>query len=189
LPAPAIDDADAHRRRKLGVDSASERREVWSADMTAYRTEYNMVLALQILLIAFCVQGLVKFAAGFLVPYPTRIRRIASYYARGGRIIGIYDTVTLLIITVLVLLLFLTQMHHLSFITGLIVGMLTIQIFFHRFNRVLPDERTPETPAPPNKLMSYAIQAQPALAWREIILMTALFVWALAMLLTHLQLP
>ena len=147
-----------------------------------------MVLALQILLIAFCVQGLVKFAVGFLVPYPIRIRRIASYYERGGRIISIYDTVTLIIIGVLVVLLFLTQMHDLSFITGLIVGMLTIQIFFHRFSRVLPAEQMPETPTPPRKLMPYAIQATPALGWREILFMTALFVWALAMLLTHLQL-
>jgi hypothetical protein len=145
-----------------------------------------MVLALQIMLLAFCVQGLVKFAVGFLVPYPTRIRRIASYYSRGGRIISMYDTVTLLIIVVLVLLLFVTQMQYLSFITGLIVGMLTIQIFFHRFSRVLPAERMPETPTPPRKLMSYAIQATPALAWREILLMTALFVWALVMLVTHL---
>jgi hypothetical protein len=146
-----------------------------------------MVLALQILLIAFCVQGLVKFAVGFLVPYPTRIRRIASYYERGGRIISIYDSVTLLIIVVLVVLLFLTQMQYLSFITGLVVGMLTIQIFFHRFSRVLPPDKMPETPAPPRQLMSYAIQATPALAWREILLMTALFVWALAILLTQLQ--
>jgi hypothetical protein len=146
-----------------------------------------MVLALQILLIAFCVQGLVKFAVGFLVPYPTRIRRIASYYESGGRVISIYDTVTLILIAVLVVLLFLTQVHYLSFITGLIVGMLTIQIFFHRFSRVLPAEQMPETPAPPRKLMSYAIQATPGLAWREIVLMTALFVWALAVLLTHLQ--
>ncbi|HEY1839865.1 MAG TPA: hypothetical protein VGG53_06500 [Mycobacterium sp.] len=147
-----------------------------------------MVFALQILLIAFCLQGLVKFAVGFLVPYPIRIRRIASYYDRGGRTISIYDTITLIIIGVLVVLLFLTQMHDLSFITGLIVGMLTIQIFFHRFSRVLPAEQMPETPTPPRKLMSYAIQATPALGWREILFMTALFVWALAMLLTHLQL-
>jgi hypothetical protein len=145
-----------------------------------------VVLALQILLIAFCVQGLVKFAVGFLVPYPTRIRRIAAYYDRGGRIISIYDTVTLLIIVALVVLLLLTQMQYLSFITGLVVGMLIIQIFFHRFNRVLAAERMPETPTPPNKLMSYAIQAAPALAWREIVLMTALFTWALAMLISDL---
>src|SRR5262245_13675639 len=97
-----------------------------------------VVLALHIVLIARCVQGLVKFAAGYLVPYPTRIRRIAAYYDRGGRIISIYDTVTLLVIVALVVLLFLTQMQYLSFITGLVAGMLIIQIFFHRFNRVLP---------------------------------------------------
>ncbi|WP_319451215.1 MULTISPECIES: hypothetical protein [unclassified Mycobacterium] len=146
-----------------------------------------MYLALQILLIAYCVQGLVKFAVGFLVPYRIRIRRIASYYERGGRIISIYDTVTMIIMVVLVVLLWLTQMSYLSFIAGLVVGMLTIQVFFHRFSRVLPTEKMPETPAPPRKLMSYAIQATPALAWREILFMTALFVWALAMLLTHLE--
>ena len=48
-----------------------------------------MSIALAIVLIAFCIQGLVKFAVGFLVPYPTRIRRIASYYERGRRIISI----------------------------------------------------------------------------------------------------
>jgi hypothetical protein len=31
--------------------------------------------------------------------------------------------------------------------------------------------------------MSYAIQAQPGLAWREILVMTALFCWALYALL------
>jgi hypothetical protein len=91
------------------------------------------------------------------------------------------------IIVVLVVLLFLMRMDYLSFITGLIVGMLAIQIFFHRFSRVLLAEQMPETPTPPRKLMSYAIQATPALAWREILVMTALFVWALTMLLTHLQ--
>ena len=47
-----------------------------------------MSIALTIVLIAFCVQGLVKFAVGFLVPYPTRINRIATYYRRDGRIIS-----------------------------------------------------------------------------------------------------
>ncbi|OBF93771.1 hypothetical protein A5791_12165 [Mycobacterium sp. 852002-51163_SCH5372311] len=139
-----------------------------------------MSVTLIILLTAFCVQGLVKFAVGFLVPYRTRIQRIATYYGRDGRIISIYDTLTLAVIMVLVTLLFLTGMHGLSFITGLITGMLLIQIFFHRFAKPLPPEQAPpESPPPPRKLMSYAIQAAPALAWREIIMMTALFAWAL----------
>ena len=56
-----------------------------------------MSTALTIVLILFCVQGLVKFAVGFLVQYRTRITRIAGYYERDGRIIGIYDTLTLFI--------------------------------------------------------------------------------------------
>ena len=46
-----------------------------------------MSVTLTILLIAFCLQGLAKFAVGFVVPYRTRINRIATYYRRDGRII------------------------------------------------------------------------------------------------------
>ena len=38
-----------------------------------------MSIVLTVMLIAFCVQGLVKFAIGFLVPYQTRMNRIATY--------------------------------------------------------------------------------------------------------------
>lgn len=69
-----------------------------------------MSVALSIVLMAFCAQGLVKFAVGFVVPYPTRIRRVASHYQRRGRIISIYTTVTLIIIVALVVL-FVTGMH------------------------------------------------------------------------------
>jgi hypothetical protein len=138
-----------------------------------------MSVVLTIALIAFCIQGLVKFAVGFLVPYRTRIARIAGYYERDGRIISIYDNVTLVIIVALVVLLFLTDMQELSFITGLVVGMLVIQIFFHRFDKPLAPDQAPESAAAPRKIMSYAIQAKPKLAWREIVVMTALFAWAL----------
>ena len=145
-----------------------------------------MSIVLTIVLIAFCVQGLVKFAVGFLVPYSTRINRIAAYYRRDGHIISNYDSVTLVVIVALVILLFLTDMQELSFITGLVVGMLVIQIFFHRFDKPLAPERAPESAAPPRKVMSYAIQAQPGLAWKEILVMTALFGWALYALIGQL---
>lgn len=138
-----------------------------------------MKISLIVLLIGFCLQGLVKFVVGFAVPYRTRIARITSYYRRDGRIISIYDSVTLVIIVVLVALLFLTQIQPISFITGVIVGMLVIQVFFHRFAEPLSGEQAPERDAAPRKVMSYAIQARPAQAWREIALMTAFFVWAL----------
>jgi hypothetical protein len=145
-----------------------------------------MSVALTIVLIAFCIQGLVKFAVGFLVPYRKRIVRIATYYEREGRIISVYDSVTLVVIVALVILLFLTDMHELSFITGLVVGMLIIQIFFHRFDKPLAPEQSPESGAAPRKVMSYAIHADPGLAWREIIVMTALFAWALYELVARL---
>jgi len=125
-----------------------------------------MSVALSIVLIAFCALGLVKFAVGFVVPYPTRIRRVASYYDRGDRIISIYDTVTLVIIVALIVLLFVTGIHDLSFITGLIVGMLVVQIFFHRFSEPLLEDKAPESSAPPRQIMSYAIQARPG--WRGV---------------------
>jgi len=64
-----------------------------------------MSVVLSILLIAFCIQGLVKFAVGFMVPCPIRSRRVASYYQRGGRIISIYDTATLITVVALIVLL------------------------------------------------------------------------------------
>lgn len=84
----------------------------------------------------------------------------------------------------LVVMLLISGMQYLSFVTGLVVGMLTIQIFFHRFREPLPPDRAPEeSPAPPIQLMSYAIQDRPALAWREIAFMTVMFAWALWMLI------
>jgi hypothetical protein len=145
-----------------------------------------MSIALTILLILFCIQGLAKFAVGFAVPYPTRIARIAAYYRHNGRIISIYDSVTLIIIVALVVLLFLTDMDDRSFVTGLIVGMLLIQVFFHRFSEPLEGQQAPETSAPPSKVMSYAIQANPKLAWREILVMTALLCWSLFTLVRQL---
>jgi multisubunit Na+/H+ antiporter MnhE subunit len=97
------------------------------------------------------------------------------------------SSASLAVIVALVVLLYLTDMQQLSFITGLIVGMLVIQIFFHRFSEPLPPDRAPEHPSTPKKLMSYAIQANPALAWREIIVMTALLSWALVELIARLS--
>ena len=138
-----------------------------------------MSIALTILLIAFCLQGLVKFAVGFLVPYPTRIRPHRCVLPARGRIISIYDSVTLVIIVALVVLLFLTgieaaQLHHRpgggdAYHPDLLPP---VQRTSHR-------RASARSRAAPRKIMSYAIQARPGLAWHEIALMTALFGWAL----------
>src|SRR5579871_2396991 len=54
-----------------------------------------------------------------------------------------------------------------SFLAGLFVGATLIQLFFHAFHvPVAPEQEAPE-PISPLKIMSYAIQAQPARAWKE----------------------
>lgn len=144
-----------------------------------------MTLALQILLILFCLHGLFKFVVGFAMPYERRIKQIGSYYEKDSRVISTYDTAMLVVIAVIVVLLLLTDLSSLSFIGGLIVGMLLIQVFYHRFMQELPADKAPPAPVVPNKLTSYAIQASPGLAWREIAVMSVLFVWSLYMLVVR----
>ncbi|MDP4510564.1 hypothetical protein [Nonomuraea turcica] len=146
-----------------------------------------MTIVLAVLMALFYLQGLVKFGLWLVVPYSTRIKRISSYYARDQRVIGVYDTVTLLCVVAIVVLQFVSGMNAPSFVAGLLVGMNLIQIFFHRFNRPLPDDRQPPEPAP-NMTMSYAIQAAPVLGWREIIVMVALSAWALYVIVAEMLL-
>jgi hypothetical protein len=144
-----------------------------------------MELGLTIVLMLFCLQGLVKFVIGFLVPYEKRITRIRSYYGRDGRTIRRYDDITLVIMVALVVLLSLTDMQYLSFIAGYLIGLLTLQLFFHRFIEIMPPDKRPEEPAPPVKHVSYAIQAAPGLAWKEIAFMAIILGWGLYMLVAR----
>ncbi|MEV0271511.1 hypothetical protein AB0H43_22260 [Hamadaea sp. NPDC050747] len=144
-----------------------------------------MTLALKIILTLFCVHALFKFAVGFLVPYERRIKQISSYYEKDSKVISTYDTVMLIMVAAIVVVLFVSGVQYLSFIAGLIVGMLLIQVFYHRFNQVLPPDKAPTPPAAPNQLNSFAVQAKPGLAWREILFMTVLLAWSLWMLIVR----
>ena len=79
----------------------------------------------------------------------------------------------------MVVFLFATHADAYSFLTGLFVGMSVIQVYFHRFIQPLPPDRMPESPILPVKLVSYAIQAKPALARREYLLMSVAAIWGL----------
>lgn len=144
-----------------------------------------MKLALEILLVLYCVQSLAKFAVHFLLPYDKRIRQMERNYAKDHKVIARYDDITLVVQIGMVVLLFLTGVEYLSFLTGLFVGMSLIQLYFHRFIRPLADDKTPASPYPPVKLMSFAIQAQPGLAWREYLLMAVAAVWGIYALVAY----
>lgn len=143
-----------------------------------------MLLTLKVLLTLYALYALVKFFDFFYTSYDRRISGIKTAYESGGRTIKVFDAIMLLFMIVLLALLYFTGVEYLSFITGLLVGMTLIQVYFHRFNRVLPNEKMPETPVSAIKLMSYAIQANPGLAWRELIFITILLAWGLYLLAT-----
>jgi hypothetical protein len=141
-------------------------------------------VALKILLGLYILQALIKFVSLFAVPYPTRIKRIAAVHADGG-FLRWFDDILLVLMIVLVALLATVGLEHLSFATGLLVGLTLTQVFFHRFTRPLAPDREPPPPLTPIKTMSYAIQAHPRLAGRDILLQAALLIWALFMLITQ----
>ncbi|WP_100443966.1 hypothetical protein [Glycomyces xiaoerkulensis] len=138
-----------------------------------------MTLALTVLLILYFLQSLAKFAVWLALPYRIRIKRVGSYYARGQRIIRGYDTVSLVLVVAMTVLAFASGVEVTSFAAGLIIGMTLIQVFIHRFDRPLADEQMPPEPVRPNQHTSYAIQANPWLAWREIALISLLSIWAI----------
>lgn len=137
-----------------------------------------MEIALVVILLLFYVQSVAKFAAWRLVPYEKRMQGIRSHYSKGLRTVRIYDHVTLLLVVAMVALLYATGADDLSFFTGLLAGMLLIQVFFHRFHEPIPEDRQPPKPIRPIQLVSFAIQYRPWVAWREMVLIGALSVWA-----------
>jgi hypothetical protein len=142
-------------------------------------------LLLKILLVIYILYALVKFFEFFFRRDEAKMEGLRRIYRDGGRAIKIFDNVIFVVMVVFVGLLFLSGAEYLSFTTGLLVGMTIIQVYFHRFSDPLPPEKMPEPPITPLKLMSYSIQANPGKAWRELVFMTLLFIWALYMLATQ----
>lgn len=140
---------------------------------------------LKILLTLYIVYALLKFFEFFFRNDETKRKGLRAVYSGGGRVIRVFDNVLLALMAGFVALLFMAGIEYLSFTTGLLVGMTIIQVYFHRFSDPLPPEKSPDPPVTALKMMSYSIQANPGKAWRELIFMTVLFLWALYMLATR----
>lgn len=138
---------------------------------------------LKILLALYIAYALLKFFDFFYQSYDRRMIGIRATYANDGRILKVFDNVVLGLMALFVVLLFMSGVEYLSFVTGLLVGSTIIQIYFHRFCEMVPADKAPEPPVSPIKLMSYAIQANPERPWKELAFLTVLFVWALYRLL------
>jgi hypothetical protein len=142
-------------------------------------------LILKILLTLYILYALLKFFEFFFRNDEAKMKGLRTVYSSGARIIKIFDNVMLVLMLIFVCLLFASGVEYLSFTTGLLVGMTIIQVYFHRFSDPLPPEKSPDPPITALKMMSYSIQANPGKAWKELVFMTLLFVWALYMLATR----
>ena len=141
---------------------------------------------LKILLVFFIVYTLIKFYVFFFVKYETRRKLLDSSYNRKTSATKVSDIFLLIMVLLLTGLLFVSgATEYISFITGLLVGMILIQLYFHSFNEQLKPDKSPEPPVSPIKIMSYAIEANPGKAWKELLIITILVIWALYMLLTN----
>jgi hypothetical protein len=140
---------------------------------------------LKILLTIYILYALLKFFEFFFRSGEAKMKGLRAVYSGGGDAIKIFDNVILVLMLVFVGLLFASGVEYLNFTTGLLVGMTIIQVYFHRFSDPLPPEKSPEPPITALKMMSYSIQASPEKAWKELLIMTILFVWALYMLATR----
>ena len=126
------------------------------------------------------IYALLKFFEFFYRKDATKRAGLDMVYEKlHGRPIAIYDNVMFVLMAAFVVMLFAVGADYLSLLTGLVVGMTIIQIYFHRFNKPLTPEQMPKPPLSLLKMASYSIQAMPGLAWREITFITILFVWGL----------
>jgi len=145
-----------------------------------------MSTTLKVLLSLYILYALLKFFEFFFRDEETKRKGLDTVYVQGnGKVVRIFDNVTLVFTLVLLALVFASGVEYLSFTTGLLVGMTIIQLYFHRFSDPLPPEKSPQPPITALKMLSYSIQANPGKAWRELMLMTLLFVWSLYMLATR----
>ncbi len=134
---------------------------------------------LTIILGLFTAFALLKFAFFFLLPYQRRRAALDKAY-RGKRSATKYSDVVFLALSVcLVVLLDIRGVEQVSFLTGLLVGMTLIQLYFHQFFIPLTDDVAPARPVSPIKVMSYAIQAQPSRPWKELAVIACLLLWSL----------
>ncbi len=134
---------------------------------------------LEVLLAVYAVHALAKFSFFFLLSYRSRRRALDHAYAGRASASKTADSFLLLVCVLLAGLLAVRGADHVSFLTGLLVGMTLIQIYFHRFSEPLSEEQAPKPPNSPIKIMSYAIQAMPGRPWRELVLIAGLLLWSL----------
>jgi hypothetical protein len=125
---------------------------------------HNIVSIIVLLLSAYSI---LKFAFFFVLPYEKRRAALDRSYDGRPYATGTSDMILLVVAIALAAALLVSGGEPISFLGGLFVGAVLIQLFFHAFHAPVPDGREAPEPRSPLKRMSYAIQDRPERAWKE----------------------
>lgn len=112
----------------------------------------------------------------FALPYSRRRAALDRQYRGRQSATAVSDAASLVVVVIVATLMFLGGRGGVGFLAGLWIGATIIQLYFHRFHEPLDDRTAPTEPTSPIKTMSYAIQARPWAAWRELTVFTVLVV-------------
>ena len=127
------------------------------------------------------VHALVKFVF-FALPYRRRRAALDKSYGDKPSATTTSDTVMLLFTIALTGLLLWRGVEAVSFLGGVWIGATLIQLYFHEFHAPVAQDRAAPPVVSPIKSMSYAIQDSPWRPWRELLTLTVVICWSLALL-------
>ena len=144
-----------------------------------YKANFMEAKSLYLLLGLYALHALLKFGFFFVLSYDYRRKALDKAYAGRVSATKAADIFLLVFVAILVALLAERGTDHASFLTGLLVGMTLVQVYFHQFTAPLVPDEAPDSPLSPIKMMSYAIQAKPSRPWKEVVFIACLLVWSL----------
>ena len=127
------------------------------------------------------VHALAKFVF-FTLPYRRRRAALDKSYGDKPSATITSDTVMLLFTIALTGLLWWRGVEAVSFLGGVWIGATLIQLYFHEFHAPVAQDRAAPPVVSPIKSMSYAIQDSPWRPWRELLTLTVVTCWSLALL-------
>ena len=128
------------------------------------------------------VQTLLKLLFFFALPYAKRRAALDRAYGNKPSATSTSDPILLVMAIAIAALLFWRGIEPVSLLGGFWVGATLTQLFFHRFHEPVSGDRAAPPEVSPLKMMSYAIQARPTLAWREMFSVAVLIVATLFVL-------
>ena len=127
------------------------------------------------------VHALAKFVF-FALPYRRRRAALDKSYGDKPSATTTSDTVMVFFTVALAGLLLWRGVEAVSFLGGVWIGATLIQLYFHEFHAPVAQDRAAPPVVSPIKSMSYAIQDSPWRPWRELLTLTVVICWSLALL-------